>query len=108
MASESLDATQSQLSAHQSRGLLAFRDLKEAVTLDTNVPTRVGVKRGASGGHQNPILGPYVRRQASARRRRQAQGRVRLAAIYVVGNFNVCIHAATVSAPSQRATDFRA
>jgi hypothetical protein len=84
---------------YPSRGLLALRDLKEAVALDTNVPTRVRVKRRASRGHQNPILGPYVRRQASARRSRQAQGGVSLTAIHVVGNFDVCIHAATVSAP---------
>lgn len=42
--------------------LLAFRDLEEAVALDTYVRWRIGVKRGASDRHQNPILGFYMRR----------------------------------------------
>jgi hypothetical protein len=42
--------------------LLAFRDLKEAVALDADVPRRVGVERGSASRHQDPIRGPRMRR----------------------------------------------
>src|SRR5229473_4440142 len=66
--------------------LLAFDDLKKAVTAHADVSNRVRMHRRFSSRHQNPFLALEMRRQSSAGHRGHAQGSIGCSAIDVVDN----------------------
>ena len=66
--------------------LLAFDDLKKAVTAHADVSNRVRMHRRFSFRHQNPFLALEMRWQSSAGHRGQAQGSIGCSAIDVVGD----------------------
>jgi hypothetical protein len=69
------------------RPLLAFDDLKKAVTADADVSNRVRMHRRFAFRHQNPFRALDMRRQSSAGHRGQAQGSIGRSAIDIVDNF---------------------
>src|ERR1700730_7432070 len=64
--------------------LLAFDDLKKAVTAHADVSNRVRMHRRFSSRHQNPFLALEMRWQSSAGHRGQAQGSIGCSTIDVV------------------------
>src|ERR1700730_16228051 len=66
--------------------LLAFDDLKKAVTAHADVSNRVRMHRRFAFRHQNPFLALEMRRQPGGGHRGQAQGSIGCSAIDVVGD----------------------
>jgi hypothetical protein len=82
--SNRISASISEVSGVRPPSSLSLCDLKEAISMDTNVPRRIRMKRGHTAWHQTPILRLDVDGQAGAWSRCYAQGRVSLTAIYVI------------------------
>jgi hypothetical protein len=67
--------------------LLAFDDLKKAITTYPNVPIRVRMDRRFAFPHKSPILALEMRRQPGAGQSSQAQSSIGCSAIDIVNDF---------------------
>ena len=93
--------------AAQVRAYLpAFRDLKVAIALYSDIARDIGMKWRSTFGHKLPVRCFELNGQTTSDCNGYPQGWIRFTAIDVVRNFQNCIHGSTITATTPITIDF--